>query len=222
MIQEFAKKIPVELLQRSGQVFYSGRLAFSRPRTLYLLGLNPGGSAKDQASETIEWHTNRVLTEFKPDWSAYRDESWQGRPGGKWGMQPRVLHLLRQLGMSPAEVPASNVIFLRSQSEALIADEFTTLAIQCWRFHRQVIEQLKPRVILCFGQLAGNWVRGQVGAHKLRERFVENNRRRWENRLYQTDTGLNVVVATHPSRADWTKEACDPSSLVRAALSNPG
>ena len=222
MIEQFVKLIPKTWLNQSGQVFYAGRLAFSRPRALYLLGLNPGGSAEDQASETIKWHTSRVLADFKPDWSAYRDESWQGRPGGKWGMQPRVLHLLRQLGMSPAEVPASNAIFLRSRTEALIAAEFTTLASQCWPFHQQVIEHLQPRVILCFGQLAGNWVRGQVGAHELREVFVEDNRRRWENRLYQTDTGLNVVVATHPSRADWTKEACDPSSLVRAALSNPG
>lgn len=63
---------PLELLDlieegirhRSGAVFYSGRVAFSRPSSLYVLGLNPGGSPTKQANETIQ-----------RDIDAYRDPS---------------------------------------------------------------------------------------------------------------------------------------------------
>lgn len=46
--------IKTDILTRSGSVFYSGRSAFSRPASLYLLGLNPGGSPERQAAETVE------------------------------------------------------------------------------------------------------------------------------------------------------------------------
>ena len=42
-IEELAKLIPTNIHGCSGKVFYSGRLAFSQPSTLYMLGLNPGG-----------------------------------------------------------------------------------------------------------------------------------------------------------------------------------
>ena len=219
MIEEFVKNIPPELRVKSGSVFYSGRSAFSGRKELYILGLNPGGDPIKQATETVEWHTREVLQE-KPDrWSEYSDERWGGYPKGKKGMQPRILHLLRNLGLEAGDVPSSNIIFMRSRGESGLAGNLDRLAEACWPFHRAVIERIRPRVVLCFGGKAGNFVKKKTGAMKPVNRFVERNRRGWTSVSYSGHEGLKVVVATHPGRADWTNPNADPSGLVKRALS---
>ncbi|MDE0671952.1 MAG: hypothetical protein OXH72_09450 [Caldilineaceae bacterium] len=95
MIEDFAKNIPLDLQHKLGIVLYSGRSAFSGHRKLYILGLNPGGDPTKQANKTVAWHTSKVLRE-KPDmWSEYSDACWEGKSSGKHGMQPRLLHLLK-------------------------------------------------------------------------------------------------------------------------------
>lgn len=114
--------IPQALLDRSGSVFYSGRAAFSAPSKLYILGLNPGGDPAAQAAETIS--ASRAKFRDGPAfWSAYSDESWGGAEPGKGGMQPRVLHVFGSLGLHPRSVPASNVVFARSSTEAMLQNE---------------------------------------------------------------------------------------------------
>ena len=93
----FAKLVDAGLYDRSGKVFYSGQSAFSAPSRLYVLGLNPGGSAAAQVANTI----GRNLSEWRDRayrWSAYCDESWQGKPPGTYGMAPRVLQIGRASG----------------------------------------------------------------------------------------------------------------------------
>jgi len=97
MIEDLARHIPTSLLDRSGKVFYSGRLAFGTPSELYMLGVNPGGGPQELQAETVASHSEEVLQQLPDDWSAYRDESWSGKSPGTRGMQPRVLHLLRNL-----------------------------------------------------------------------------------------------------------------------------
>lgn len=218
-MDKFAALIPQSLLKHSGAVFYSGRKAFSTPSPLYILGLNPGGSPKDLATETVEQHTEKVLNEAADDWSAYRDEIWRGNSPGTAGMQPRVLHLLRQLNLEPQNVPASNIIFVRSAREKDINDQFRQLAELCWPFHQAVIETLGVRVVLCFGQKSGGWVREQLNANKPVDQFVEEYEKRHLTSIsYKNSDGVVVVVATHPSRADWTNSEADPSQLVKRML----
>ena len=219
MIEDFANEIPEELRDCSGSVFYSGRNAFRTESPLYMLGVNPGGCPKLQADETIRIHTRKVMDDESDDWSAYRNESWRNAKPGTSGMQPRILHLLKQLEYAPGDVPASNVVFVRSRREADVKSTYTTLAEVCWPFHRAVIEQLQPKVILCFGRTPGDFVRRKLRANRLVGEFVEDNNRRWRNRAFRGESGPVVVVATHPSIADWTASATDPSSLVKRALS---
>ena len=149
MIEELAKAIPRSLRQRSGMVFYSGRQAFRGRAPLYVLGLNPGGDPHHyQRDETVEWHTRQVLRKYPNEWSAYVDESWGGADPGCSVMQRRVQHLLRTVGLSPARVPASNLVFVRSSKESDLGGELRNLAELCWPFHEQVIELLKPPVIV--------------------------------------------------------------------------
>lgn len=217
-MERLARQIPGELLDRSGAVFFSGRDAFRSTAQLYLLGLNPGGDPGSPGMETIREHTRRVVEASEDDWSAYRDESWRRRPRGTWGMQARVLHLLGELGLCPGKVPASNVVFLRSRREADLGNSFADLADRCWPFHAAAMDHLRPRVVLCFGRTAGAFVRRKLGADRLVDQLVERNRRRWGSMSFAAGGGLVVVVATHPSIADWSAPETDPSPLVRRAL----
>lgn len=214
MIEDFAKKIPKRLLKTSGSVFYSGRNAFSNLSELYVLGINPGGDPLEQASETIEWHTQLVLERKSGDWSSYRDESWKGAAPGTWGMQPRVLHLFRKLNCSAGDVPASNVIFPRSRRESNIKSELKQLVEECWPFHEAVINTLKPKAILCFGNSAGDIVRKQLGANKQIDEFIETNNRGWRSRAFENSKGIKVIVPAHPSIADWTASDTDPTEMI--------
>lgn|SRR5690606_7771999 len=215
MIEYFAKFVPDELMGKSGSVFYSGRKAFSGKKQLYILGLNPGGSEIRQRNETIKWHTENILNNENPDFSEYKDGIWRGRKGGTYSLQPRVLHLLKKLNLDPYEVPASNVCFVRSPRESNIADEIEDYMDSCWSFHQNVIDQLEIQTILCLGKTAGKYTRLKIGADDLIDEFVEKNNRKWKSQVYKNDKNKIVIVATHPSIADWTNEKTDISELVK-------
>lgn len=219
-IDELYRLVPHELKRRSGEVFCSGRAAFSAPAKLYVVGINPGGAPTDNHADTIEGHSARVLTELPKTWSAYRDDSWGGQPPGKQGMQPSLLHLFTTLNVDPGVVPCSNVIFVRSRKENDITSEMEHLVAQCWPFHAAVLEQLKPRVVLCLGQTAGAFIRTKVGATTSCAEYVERNRRKWRSGTFVNQTGLKVVVASHPSRAKWAAINSDPTHLVREAIAD--
>lgn len=218
MIDRLSLLVPQSLLAESGKVFYSGRLAFAEPSPLYVLGVNPGGDAKNHSDETVGGHTRRVLNDLPVDWSAYRDEAWEGAESGTRGMAPRILHLFRRLNLSPGKVPASNLIFVRSRREDLIKERKSELAALCWPFHAQAIAALRPRVVLCLGATAGGFVCERLRATRLVGQFVEVNNRRWKSQVFACSTDLKVVIATHPSIADWCVPATDPSALVEEAL----
>jgi hypothetical protein len=211
------KSIPTELLYQSGKVFYSGRAAFFGPSDLYILGLNPGGDPEAQASETISANLERFW-EGPAWWSDYADESWHGAPPGTWGMAPRVLHMLASLDLDPRAVPASNVIFVRSSTEAALEANKEALLQACWPVHRAVIDALGIRAVLCFGGTAGRWVRKRLGAEQRIDSFQEINRRRWRSEAHATRDGPVVLTLTHPGRANWCNSGADPTCLVRRAL----
>lgn len=210
--------VPEELMGRSGKVAYAGRDAFTAPCRLYILGLNPGGKPRPYGKDSVRGHNAWVLNEAPSSWSAYRDESWSGRAPGTSKMQPRILHLLRRLELDPGEVPASNLVFLRSTRGDKLGSEFDRLADLCWPFHDYVLRELQPKVLLCLGGKAGKYARARLGAHVQTGQFVERNNRRWKSTSFSTPSGPSVVVATHPGIADWTTTATDPTELVVSAL----
>lgn len=215
MIEEFIKHIPQCLLNQPGGVYYSGRSAFSGVKTLYILGLNPGGSPDDQSGETVEGSIKRTLRTLNNNWSAYRDESWEGAEPGTWRMQPRVIHLLNNLNLDAGEVPSSNVVFVRSQREKHINNRFNSLAEKCWPFHKAVIEKLNIKIIICLGKTAGNFVKRKLAANTLLDECIENNNRKWKSQIFESEQKTIVVVATHPSIADWTSPKTDPSDMIK-------
>jgi len=126
--------------------------------------------------------------------------------------------MLRYLELNPGEVPSSNLLFERSAREADLKGRSRYLADKCWPLHSAVIEQLKIRVVVCFGKSVGDYVRGQLGATNQVDEFVETNRRNWRSVAYSSSNRVVVVVATHPSIADWTKQDTDPSPMIARLL----
>lgn len=215
MIDFFAKFIPAELMEKSGSVFYSGRNAFSGKKQLYIVGLNPGGSEIRQRNETIKWHTEKMLNNENSNFSEYKDGIWKDKKGGTSKLQLRILHLLKVLNLDASETPASNICFVRSSRESHISDKIKDYMDSCWSFHQNVIDRLEIKTILCLGQTAGKYTRSKIDANILIDEFVENNNRKWKTQVYKNDKNQIVIVATHPSIADWTNEKTDISELVK-------
>ena len=218
MIEEFAELIPKSLLDKSGEVFYSGRRAFGAPSELYILGANPGGTPEGMPDSTVSRHINQVLYDKPANWSAYRDESWHGRAPGKSLMQRGVLHLFKRLQLNPGEVPASELVFLRSRNLSELKGSFEKLASECWPFHQAVIDRLGVKVVVCIGKRAGEFVRRRLKAQSQTDEFVEKNKRQWESLSHRNENGIIVVTLTHASQASWTSPASDPTTLVKRAL----
>lgn len=209
--------LPQDLTVRSGSVFYSGQAAFTGTPPLYILGLNPGGNPVAQGAETIE-RDIKEWPERPYRWSRYLDESWRGDAPGTHGMQPRLAHLLRNLDLDPREIPASNVVFVRTASEAHLKREVTTLLPACWTFHRAVIASLGIRTVLCLGGTAGKWARQMLGAETPLGHWSERNGRGWKGTGYLARDGKAVITLPHPGRADWRNPLADPSEFVRGIL----
>ncbi len=217
-IEDFIELIPENLYDKSGAVFYSGRRAFEGRSQLYVLGENPGGSPETQADNTVAAHVRWIREDAPASWSAYEDEAW-GRPSaGKHPLQQCMLHIVAKLGLDLREVPASNVAFVRTRERAQFGeDDFQQVASACWRFHATVIKKLGVRVVACWGQRSGDWVRGRLVANRPTER-IEGDDRGWRG-TYRNADGLAVVVLTHPSRA-WLNrpDQEDPAGLLERAL----
>ena len=221
MIEDIAVRIDPRLRETSGKVFYSGRTAFSGTACVYVLGFNPGGDPIVKASDTIDAHTDFVLSDTPAEWSAYCDERWRlGRWPGDAPLQRRVQHLLFGLDLDPRRVPASNLIFTRSRRSAdLGVDDIDGLIEMCWPVHEAVLALLRPKALICFGVDTGKRLRKRLGANQQIGSFKEQNARRWESKAWMTPTGLIVFGLTHPSIADWTSPLADPSAMVRAFVS---
>jgi hypothetical protein len=138
-VADFLRWIPPEIRDVSGVLLNSGRAAFTGCSDVYLLEINPGGDPTAE-TETVADQVRRALEGENSNWSSFRDDSWANgtRPPGTFGMQPRVLHLLEQLGLDPGAVPASNLVFVRSRREG------TSFLPRCKPGRRHVGRSMRP------------------------------------------------------------------------------
>lgn len=143
-IPRIAQEHLADLLQEPGGILNSSHETL-RPGSVYLLGFNPGGSNGPPLRQSI----TAMLSHNK---NAYLDESWSNGNGSwepkKAPLQRRVLWLLEQLGLEPRQVCASNLIFLQSRGTK---DVSYSLADKCWPVHEAIIEIVKPKMIIAFG-----------------------------------------------------------------------
>ncbi len=205
----------------SGKAFHSGRLAFSAPRDLYILGLNPGGDPEDR-SETVASNIEQVRREAE-DWCAFLDQDW--RPGGRYyargkaPLQLEMQELADCLGLDLRGVPASDVFFTRSRQAHHTANQ-RELVDLCWPFHQAVIKGLGIRVVLCLYKGAAEFVREKTGAHAQPvDRACARSRagREYWRETFETPSGLKIVQITRPTGIPWARNAC---LLTKRALAD--
>ena len=222
MINDLVKYIPARLMRESGKAFHAGRLAFSGQRNLYVLGLNPGGAPELHDEETLSDNLDLVLRRACERWSSFLDERWRrdrkDYPPGMAPLQLKMQELLGCLGLDPREVPASDLVFVRSR-QAKDLDKRRELMEECWPFHRAVIEQLRVRVVLCLYKEVGEFVRPKVSAFSnpvdevVQQSRSGNMTYRWQS--FRAPNGLRIVQVTRPTNVPWTGHAC---TLTKRAL----
>jgi hypothetical protein len=213
----FARLVEPTLHDLPGGVFYSSPAAFSGPSKLYLLGLNPGGSPGVDGEATIGKNL-AAWRKREPGWCEYSSESWEGAEPGEYGIQRPIRALFNRLGLNLADVPASNVVFVRSNNEDKL-DRKAELLERCWPVHEGVIRELGVTTVLCLGKTAGRWARSKLGAHHLHDHFEESyDRRHYRSEAHLSSDGIAVLTLAHPCRSDWRDERADPSPLVLRVL----
>lgn len=149
-------RLPSSILDRSGEVLYSGSQTLRRG-PIYLLGLNPGGNPDD--------HKQTVRDRFKElpsrRWNSYQ-VSWAGRKPGTHRLQRGVHWIANELGVKLEDVCASNLIFIRSKDER--GSGYPDTARDCWPVHRAILAVVRPRLIVTFGSSPYNFLRTEFGA----------------------------------------------------------
>jgi hypothetical protein len=194
-VAAFARNHLNPILDMSGKVLYSG-VETLKEGTVYLLGHNPGGSPIGQATETIRNDLDALPTRKE---NAYIDESWLGRPPGSSPLQVRVRWLLEALGLNPQEVAASNMVFVRSVDAA--GSQFSGHANLCWPVHERIIEVVKPRLLIVFGNSGSSPY--TYLAQKFRatgERSSPSGHANWTCRSFRVSGRFRVAGLPHLSR----------------------
>lgn len=139
-----AKTALSDVLHKSGSILYSSHETL-KPGVVYLMGFNPGGTGGHSIKRSID----SMLTNTA---NSYLDESWKNRSGvwecGQAPLQKRVQWILSSLQLNPREVCASNLIFLQSRQANDIG---FSLAEICWPVHEALLDIVRPKLILTFG-----------------------------------------------------------------------
>ena len=198
-------------------MFNSGRQTFESPSDLYILGANPGGRptvTKDKY--TVRNNVEDVLHHWSEDYSRHQRPKMGHRfkKPGRHPMQRGLLHLFGRVDRHPEEVPASEVVFLRSKDLTELSGDFISYAELCWPFHQAVIDTLDVRVIVCLGQKAGGFMRRKLGANEkvgeFRERISRGSKRGPRSQAHTNEDGIAVVELAHPSRSEWRNRTVRP------------
>jgi hypothetical protein len=143
-IPQLAIEVLSDVLNSPGKVLYSSHETL-KPGNIYFLGFNPGGREGPELEKSIKGMLSSTN-------NSYLDESWNNGNGawdeGKAPLQKRVTWLFKSLNLNPRDVCASNLIFLQSRK----ADDISfSLAEKCWPVHEAIINIVKPKIIITFG-----------------------------------------------------------------------
>lgn len=203
----FAREHLRDLLDLSGQVLYSGASTL-QPGDAYLLGLNPGGDPSNRAMMTIRQSLDDLVSHdpVRREWNSYLDARWKGRQT----LKNRIAWLLRNLGLEPRTVAASNLVFPRSRDEKTC--QYDRFADACWDVHERVLSVVQPRLILTYGGTPYRFLAERFGSHK--EEAYPSGHGDWNCRSFDVHGRFRVVglphmslyaIDHHPKVVEWVK-----------------
>lgn len=186
---EAGRRLPRSVLDRSGEVLYSGAHTLRRG-PIYLLGLNPGGDPKKH-SATVRERLDELPSR---NWNNYLVR-WGSRKPGAHPLQRGVRWVADELGVALEDVCASNLIFVRSQDER--TSGFPESARDCWPVHRAILKVVRPRLVVTFGKSPYVFLRDTLGALSEGE-SCEAGHATWQCRTFQT-AEMRVIGLPHMS-----------------------
>jgi hypothetical protein len=212
------KKILVEclsadVLNQRGQILYSG-IDTLRPGKFYFIGFNP---KRDGTNPIL---CNEQLD--RKDWSAYTRQCWTHPhqdcpPGcrkiGNADLQKRVQGIMSELGLRAEMTFATNLIFVESQdTKEIKADPFfETYLESCWRVHRKMLAEIRPKFVVCLGNgktdSAFSFLLKKASRiEDYREEFTAGNDAKYRKRFVgslqdiATDFRPTLIGVRHPAR----------------------
>jgi len=194
-LTNFARMQLEPILDLSGKVLYSSA-ATLKPGQVYLLGHNPGGSPILRASRTIRVSLDALPSKTTND---YFDERWKDRAtSGTSFLQLRVKWLLKNLGLDPREVAASNLIFPRSVAAA--ESRFAEFSELCWPVHERILDIVTPNLVIAFGNSSESPYTFIRGKYKASTEITEpSGHGSWSCRSFEVPRRFRVVGLPHLS-----------------------
>lgn len=183
------------LLDKSGTILYSSHETL-KPGKIYLIGLNPGGSA-----DGPNLRDNISKMPVRSD-NAYIDECWpaDNRKPGAAPLQQRIGWLLRVLGVDTRDVFATNLIFTQSRDDKGVT---RAQAEKCWPIHEAMLEIVRPSLIVAFGN-GGFSPYGFIHSRfRGEQEFQRAGHGNWNLKRFQTtisDRETTVIGLPHLSR----------------------
>lgn len=194
-IAELARKSLSDYLDQCGRLLYSSVETIS-PGDVYLLGLNPAGKSdnpKDSLKSDLKELPNRKE-------NAYIDEAWERGnreyEKGEAPLQRRVKWLLEQLVGDAKKVCASNLVFLGSDNANGIDEQWIA---KCWPVHERIIEIVKPKLIVAFGNSSISPYGYLKQRHVENEESIDSGHGNWKCRGFKTKIGdVQTFVAGLP------------------------
>jgi hypothetical protein len=207
---ELESLVSRHLADLDSQRYPTGRVLFSSRSTLtkgdvYFLGLNPGGPREHLNEDVGFWpllEDCRRIADKSAGWTAFKDEPWGGK--GKF-IQRQVSWLFKELGYPLPSVPASNLIFVRTES-APSPKDFYSLADCCWPIHEFLLDLIQPKLIVTHGcgQLSTyGYLKTRVAGEGAPEISFPSGHGKWPCRSFCWRRGgkhIQVVAVPHLSR----------------------
>lgn len=190
------------VLDRPGGILYSASHTLT-PGRIYLMGLNPGGDPSLKDAPSIGMSLNGLAA--KRD-NAYVDGEWDNSlrsyEAGQAPLQKRVAFLTDALGCPITSVCATNLIFMQSRSARDL--DFVNAAQLCWPVHELMLDMVRPRVILAFGNSAISpygYLRGRFAIQS--DESITSGHGSWRCRSFRVKVGsidTRVIGLPHLSR----------------------
>ncbi len=201
-LAKFALRQLRPILDQSGHVLYSSAATLRRG-PLYIIGHNPGGLPERRGTDTV-----RTSLEELPQKTInnYLDEQWitvrgRMRDAGQAALQRHVVWLLEHLGLSPREVPASNLLFNRSRGVA--SSSYNENVELCWKVHEQILNIVRPHGLIVFGNSGKSpysFLHSRFGY--MPELIHPSGHHTWRCRAFTSPGGLRIIGLPHLSRYD--------------------
>ena len=167
--QEKAQELFEDKLDSYGQFIYSASTSLCKPGDIVIFGLNPG-----QNPAVAPLHVSNVTLRVAIRNLATQNESlidtqeWLRANGtpyehGQAPFQQRTRWLLEYLRQPNAVV--TNLIFFQTANAAELRP-IRDKAQRCWPLHELMLRRTKPRLVIAYGNHAGDFLRLKFGANE--------------------------------------------------------